>query len=266
MAPSIRVRDLVLDIPVFTQPSRRVGGWLRTLFAAATSPPRREIRRLLDGISFELGDGDRLALLGRNGAGKTTLLRVLSSAYRPTTGVVEITGRKQALLNLGLGFAGDATVRENIFLRALTMSMPLSSVHVLSESILDFAELADRQNDRLSTLSSGQRMRLGFAISTCIQHEVMLLDEWFGAGDAGFVQKARGRMAERANGSRIVVLASHNFSMLRKVCNRGLVLEAGRVAFDGGVEDAIKAYKAIYQAEPEYKEQATQEQEEDSES
>ena len=96
-------------------------------------------------------------------------------------------------------------------------------------------------------------MRLGFSISTAIQHDVMLLDEWFGAGDAEFILKAKARMAERANASKIVVLASHNFGMLRKVCTRGLVVEQGKVAFDGSVEDAIAAYKRIYQAEPDYK-------------
>lgn len=253
MTPKVSVRNVTLDIPVFTQGQQDSAGWLSTLLGAARSPLKRESRRILSDISFELEDGDRLALMGRNGAGKTTLLRVLSGAYQPTRGQVEITGQRQVLLNLGLGFVNDATVRENIYLRSLTLGRPLSQIAKTVQPILEFAGLEHRAGERLGTLSSGQRMRLGFSISTALQHDVMLLDEWFGAGDAEFILKARARMTERASGSRIVILASHNFGMLRKVCTRGLVIEGGKVAFDGGIEEAIKAYKAIYQVLPEYK-------------
>lgn len=253
MAAQLSVDRVVLDIPSFVHRHDTSHGWLRTLISAAKSPPKREYRRILDGISFDLKEGDRLALLGRNGAGKTTLLRVMSGAYQPTSGTVTVQGSKQVLLNLGLGFVNDATVRENIFLRSLTMGRPLSAVSETVSPILQFAGLEHRAGDRLGTLSSGQRMRLGFSISTAIQHDIMLLDEWFGAGDAEFILKAKARMAERANASKIVVLASHNFGMLRKVCTRGLVVEQGKVAFDGSVENAIAAYKRIYQAEADYR-------------
>jgi ABC-type polysaccharide/polyol phosphate transport system ATPase subunit len=253
MKPKVSVRNVALDIPIFTHRQHHSQGWLSTILHAAKSPPKREYRRILDDISFELEDGDRLAIMGRNGAGKTTLLRVLSGAYQPTLGSVDITGQRQVLLNLGLGFVNDATVRENIFLRSLTLGRSLSSIGDTVQPILEFAGLEHRAGERLGTLSSGQRMRLGFSISTALQHDVMLLDEWFGAGDAEFILKARARMTERANGSRIVILASHNFGMLRKVCTRGLVIEAGRVSFDGQIEEAIAAYKKIYQAQPEHK-------------
>lgn len=250
MEASVKVQGLVLDVPNFVLSASRAKGWLATLFSAAKSPPRREYRRILNGVSFELKEGDRLALLGRNGAGKTTLLRVLSGAFQPTEGVVEVQGRRQVLLNLGLGFIPDGTVRENVFLRSLTMGRRLSEIEDLVDPILEFAGLQEKSGDRLATLSSGQRMRLGFSISTALQHDVMLLDEWFGAGDAEFVQKARARMTERANASKIVVLASHNLGMLRKVCTRGLVMQEGRVIFDGDVSAAINAYKATYQSDP----------------
>lgn len=252
MDASVKVKGLVLDVPNFVQIASRATGWFSTLFSAAKSPPRREYRRILDGVSFELAEGDRLALLGRNGAGKTTLLRVLSGAYQPTQGIAQVHGRRQVLLNLGLGFIPDATVRENVFLRSLTLGRPLREIEKLVDPVLEFAGLQEKSGDRLATLSSGQRMRLGFSISTALQHEVMLLDEWFGAGDAEFVQKARARMTERANDSKIVVLASHNFAMLRKVCTRGLVMQDGKVIYDGEVSAAINAYKATYQSDPAY--------------
>jgi lipopolysaccharide transport system ATP-binding protein len=245
---AIRVRNLSLTVPYFLQGSTGGGSWMSTLLGAAFSPPKRRFATLLHDISFEIPTGSRVALLGRNGAGKTTLLRVLSGAFEPTSGRVEIHGSRQALLNLGLGFNPEATLLENILLRATAMGMKPAVVRDLTDSILDFADLRDVAGRRLSTLSSGQRMRLGFAISTSVQHDIMLMDEWFGAGDAAFIAKARGRMNDRVAGSKIVLLASHNFQMLRKVCTTGLVLEQGRLAFNGPVNEAIQAYKDIYHA------------------
>ena len=252
MEASIIARNVSLSVPNYVQAERSARTFFSTLLAAATSRPRREFRTILSNIDFEAHEGDRIALLGRNGAGKTTLLRVLSGAFQPTEGSVEVHGTRQALLNLGLGFNAEATVRENVFLRAAAMAWPAREVSAQLPSILAFAGLEECANHRLATLSSGQRMRLGFAISTSIQHDIMLMDEWFGAGDAEFVDKARLRMTDRVRGSKIVVLASHNFQMLREVCNRGVVVDHGRVVFSGEVREAIDAYKAIYQSTPEY--------------
>jgi len=245
----IKVDNLSLEVPYFLQTGNATDkGWLSTLLGAAMSPPKRKFAKLLNGVSFEVKAGNRVALLGRNGAGKTTLLRVLSGAFAPTSGTVDVSGSRQALLNLGLGFNGEATLVENIFLRATAMGMSPSDIRGMVSSILGFAELGEISGRRLSTLSSGQRMRLGFAISTSMQHDIMLMDEWFGAGDASFVNRARARMDDRVNGSKIVVLASHNFQMRRKVCTTGLVMEQGKLAYSGPVNDAIQAYKDIYHA------------------
>src|SRR5690606_9170129 len=124
---------------------------------------------------------------------------------------------------------------ENIFLRATAMGVPSGHIHDMVEPVLEFAGLGHVRNRRLSTLSTGQRMRLGFSISTHAQHDIMLLDEWFGTGDFQFVRRARERMASRVEGSRIVVVASHNSFTLKKLCNRGVLLEQGKVVFDGAV-------------------------------
>lgn len=239
----IRGRNIGLDVPFYVQPERQGQSWAATLFYAATSMPRRQFTTLLDDVSFKISDGDRVALIGGNGAGKTTLLRVLSGAFAPTRGSLEVCGTRQALLNLSLGFNPEGTLHENIYLRATAMGIPAAKVRVMAPEILDFAELADRANRRLSTLSSGQRMRLGFAISTSVQHDIMLLDEWFGAGDARFVKKARDRMMSRVQGSRIVVLASHNASMLERMCNRAILLDKGRVVQDGDVSAVLAEYR-----------------------
>jgi ABC-type polysaccharide/polyol phosphate transport system ATPase subunit len=241
----VKAENVTLQVPIFVQRERKARSWSSMLFGAAFDPPRREFRTLLDDISFEARDGDRIAILGRNGAGKSTLLRVLNGVFQPTRGSVSIEGSCQALLNISLGFSVDATVRENIFLRGTAMGMKTVVLRELVEPILDFAGLQHKAGHRLRTLSSGQRMRLGFAISTAVQHDIMLMDEWIGAGDAAFIHKARDRMRNRVDGAKIVVLASHNTALLRDVCNRGLVLDGGRVQYFGDIAPAIKTYETI---------------------
>jgi len=239
----IRARSIGLEVPYYVQPERQGDSWLATLFSAATAVPKRQFATLLSSISFDIEEGDRVALIGGNGAGKTTLLRVLTGAFRPTHGHLAIKGSRQALLNLSLGFNPEGTLHENIYLRATAMGLSAAKVRTMVGSILEFAELEHLANRRLTTLSSGQRMRLGFAISTSVQHDIMLLDEWFGAGDFAFVRKARERLVDRVQGSKIVVVASHNTELARKLCNRGMVIQEGRMAYLGPIAEALSFYK-----------------------
>ena len=245
MPVSIRLDKVSLSVPIYLQRERTGRNWASMLFAAAFDPPRRETIRLLDEISFEAVEGDRVAILGRNGAGKSTLLRVLNGAFHPTSGTVEVSGSRQALLNIALGFHGEATVRENVFLRGTAMGLPLRRLHELVPEVLAFAGLEEKANHRLKTLSSGQRMRLGFSVSTCVQHDVMLMDEWIGTGDAEFITRAKKRMSSRVNGSRIVVLASHNTGLVKDVCNKGMVIEDGKMLFFGDIMSALSSYHAL---------------------
>lgn len=253
MTVFIRARGIALEVPYYVQPERQGRSWLGTLVGAATSVPKRHFATLLDDITFDIEEGDRIALIGSNGAGKTTLLRVLTGAFQPTRGRLEMAGSRQALLNLSLGFNPEGTLHENIYLRATAMGISAATVRKMVDSILEFAELGHLANRRLQTLSSGQRMRLGFAISTSVQHDIMLLDEWFGAGDFSFVRKARERLVSRVEGSKIVVVASHNTELAKKLCNRGLVMRSGQASFLGPIDDALVHYKRIVQEEKEAK-------------
>lgn len=246
MTVSIEVRGVSLTIPYFEQPERELRSWRSTLVGAATSLPRRRYNTILDNVSFVARKGDRLALVGRNGAGKSTLLRVLAGAFQPTSGTVRLTGSCQALLSVALGFNREATVKENIFLRASAMRLPSARIKNMVEEVLVFSGLEDKANWRLLTLSSGQRMRLGFAISTIAQHDIMLFDEWFGTGDVQFVQRAQERLTDRVEGSGIIVLASHNFSLLNKMCNRALLIDGGRIILDDSVGNVLSTYRAMY--------------------
>ena len=244
---SVVAKNLSLVVPYYAQPEEAPSSsWLATLFGAATAAPRRRFATLLDNVSFTISEGERVALIGRNGAGKSTLLRALAGAFQPTGGQIEITGSRQALLSVGLGFNKEATVQENIYLRASAMNIPSADIRDMVAPVLEFSDLEGVANRRLFTLSTGQRMRLGFAISTMIQHDIMLLDEWLGTGDAQFVRRARERMLDRVNGSKIVVIASHKQSLLKTLCTRGLLLDQGRIVFDGDIADALAEYRRVH--------------------
>lgn len=238
----LRAKGVGLDLPVYTQDQKSARATLSLFLRAAFQPPQRQMRTTLDGIDFDLQSGDRLGIIGRNGAGKSTLLKVLVGAYQPTRGVVEASGERQALLNLTLGFNPEATVVENVLLRGIAMGLRSRDVSGMIDGIIDFAELSEKAGDRLRTLSSGQRMRLGFALATSMQHDILLMDEWIGAGDSGFVAKAKERIQARVDNAKIVVLASHNAQLMRDVCNKGLVLEGGRSVFLGPIDEALGVY------------------------
>jgi len=242
MSVFVRVRKVTLELPYESQ--GRAGAAAHGLLSTFAAT-RRLYSSVLAGIDFEAVEGDRIGIMGLNGAGKTTLLRVLNGALLPTHGAVETKGSLQSLLSTTLGFSEYASLTENIILRGTAMGLRYRQVDAAVESILEFAGLGDRANHRLYTLSAGQRMRLGFAISTCVQPDILLMDEWIGAGDATFIERAKERMSSRFHGSRIVVLASHSTQLLRSLCNKALVLDRGRMRYYGDIQGGIDAYKEI---------------------
>lgn len=245
MTAHIKVEHASLQVPIYLQPDRQVRSWGMVFLGALLDPPRRRYVTLLDDLNFEVRAGDRLAILGRNGAGKSTLLRLLNGVYAPTSGKVEVTGSRSAMLNISLGFTGEATVRENIFLRGAAMGIPTAYLSKQILPILEFAGLVEKANHRLHTLSTGQKMRLGFATSTCVQNDVILMDEWIGAGDANFTQRAGERMKNQMSKDAILVLASHSDGLLRGLCNKAVVLERGQVVHSGDIEPALKFYHQL---------------------
>jgi len=144
-----------------------------------------------------------------------------------------------------LGFSGFASVAENIFLRGTAMGLRYRQLRIAAPEILEFAGLSDRAEYPLYSLSSGQRMRLGFSISTAIQPDILLMDEWLSTGDASFVQRAKKRMTDRFEGSRIVVIASHSTNLLRNTCNKALVLDKGKMKYFGEITEGLDVYREI---------------------
>lgn len=242
MAAFIKLDRASLSVPIYLQPERQARNWGSVFLGAMFDPPRRRFAQLLDDLSFEVKPGERLAILGRNGAGKSTLLRLLNGVYSPTSGSVEVSGSRSAMLNISLGFNGEATVRENIFLRGTAMGLKTGFVREQIVPILEFADLLEKANHRLHTLSTGQKMRLGFAVSTCVQHDVIMMDEWVGSGDDNFMIKAKERLLGQMSDETIVVLASHSAGLLRAMCTKAIVLEQGRIIHAGNIVAGLKFY------------------------
>jgi ABC-type polysaccharide/polyol phosphate transport system ATPase subunit len=216
------VREKLTLRPRATRVSQHTGGTI-------TGAGRHRFVTALDGVSFELEAGDRLGLVGANGAGKTTLLKVLYGIYEPTAGNLEIKGKVDALFNISIGFRQEATGRRNILLRGLINGWTEDQIAARTEEIIEFSELGDFIDMPFRSYSQGMAARLAFAIATTMEPEILLMDEWIGAGDAAFQVKAKQRMNELAEKAGIIVLASHSEELLKKTCNKRLELERGRV-------------------------------------
>lgn len=242
MSIGIELTGVYLEVPTYQQHDRSAKSFYRGLFSAAFDQPVRSSRVLLQDVSLSAKSGDRVAIFGNNGAGKSTLLRVMARAYAPTRGTVSVQGSLQALLNISLGFNPDATVKENIYLRGAAMGLAIPECMEIIDSVLEFSGLGDRAGDRLRILSAGQKMRLGFSITTSIQNDILLMDEWIGAGDAEFLAKARSRLRGRVDSAKIVVVASHNVPLLRQVCNRAIYVDQGRIVADGDFEEIVSEF------------------------
>jgi ABC-type polysaccharide/polyol phosphate transport system ATPase subunit len=242
MSAFVHLENVTLSVPVYQQRERSASSFYNNFIVAAFDRPQRSFRTLLHDVSLLAEEGDRVAVLGQNGAGKSTLLRVMAGVYAPTSGRVRLQGTSQALLNLALGFNPDATVKENIYLRGAALGLSIGECHAIVPSVLAFSGLEDRIGERLRVLSAGQKMRLGFAVTTELQPDVLIMDEWLGAGDAEFLKKAQERMRGRVDSAKIVILASHNVQLLRQICNRAIYIDKGRVLADGPLEEIVQRF------------------------
>ncbi len=208
-----------------------------------TQQGRVEVDALHD-ISLRMASGARIGLVGGNGAGKTSLLRVLAGIYPPTRGTIHTQGRIHALLHPGQGMQPDLTGRENIRLGGLYHGLSGPALRRLEDDVAGFAELGDFLALPLRVYSAGMAVRLGFALATAVRPQILLMDEWFLAGDAGFMEKARTRLEDIVRGAEILVLATHHTDVLRNWCDRVIWLEQGRIRGDGAAADILDAYQS----------------------
>ena len=199
----------------------------------------------LRNVSMEFRTGDRVALIGKNGAGKTTLLRVMAGIYEPVTGVVKSRGRISPMFDISLGIDGEISGYDNIRLRGLILGLPAREIEERMADIAEFTELGDYLDIPVRTYSSGMMTRLTFAVATCFSPEILLMDEWILAGDAGFLAKAQHRVEAFVEQAGILVLASHSTEICRRWCNKAVWMERGEVKMAADINAVLDSYNSV---------------------
>ena len=197
----------------------------------------------LDGVSFEVKKGERVGIIGHNGAGKSTLLKLLSRVTAPTTGEIGLNGRITSMLEVGTGFHGELTGRENIYMNGAILGMTRAEIDAKMEDIIEFSECRQFIDTPVKRYSSGMYVKLAFSVAAHLDSEIMIMDEVLAVGDMAFQKKCLDKMYDvsRTNG-RTILYVSHNMNTIRQLCDRVIVLDHGKVVYDGEVEEGIQIY------------------------
>ena len=205
---------------------------------------KNEITALED-VSFSIKHGDVVALIGRNGAGKSTLLKTIAGMLRPSGGKVETFGRVILLAGVDPGFFPDSTGRENILQLAKAYGVGDEEMNNFIDSIMHFANLGDAIDRNFKGYSTGMKGKLGFGFMTALNPDILLIDETLGVGDAEFRKKAQIRLKEFVDRSGSVIISTHSIGLAREICNRGIVIDSGRITHDSEIEEALVGYRKL---------------------
>ena len=201
--------------------------------------------RAVNNMSFTVKRGESVALFGRNGAGKSTILKMVTGVAFPTEGEVYVNGKVSALLELAAGFDAESTGRENIRFKCSLMGMTDSEIDEVEEDIVAFADIGDYIDQPLRSYSSGMKARLGFAINANAQPDILIVDEALSVGDKNFQKKCRDKISEIMADENVTFLfVTHSLQTAKDFCKRGLVLEKGKLLFDGDIDEAIEFYES----------------------
>ncbi len=243
---SITLENVSVEFPVYGGASRSLKKTLISMGSGgriSRDARDRVYVQALREVSFHIGDGERVGVIGPNGAGKTTLLRVAAGIYEPTQGVVRHVGRLSPLFDATLGMDMEATGHENIMLRGLFLGLSPREIRQRTDEISEFTELGDYLAMPVRTYSSGMLLRLAFSVSICVDPEILVMDEWIVAGDAQFLNKAQARMVTFVDRSRILIVASHRDEVIRRWCDKALLLDQGKVKAFGPTAEVLEQYE-----------------------
>ncbi|MGB0953767.1 MAG: ABC transporter ATP-binding protein [Planctomycetota bacterium] len=240
----VRLEGVGLNFRLYRNRRPNLKSALLNLFGAgAKESHEKETFPALKEVDLTFAPGDRVGIIGRNGAGKSSLLRVIAGIYRPSYGTVQTDGFLVPLFQVGLGFMPELTGQENVEQAGAMFGLDREAMRERSDAIFEFAELQEFRETPLKYYSRGMGMRLAFTATTSIQPEILLLDEVFGGGDQGFREKAVQRMEELIERTPIVITVSHSMGIVKRIANRVLWLEKGRIHMDGEASEVIEAYE-----------------------
>ena len=238
---AVKIEDLSKMYLLGTKRNDSLRDAVASFFSGFGKREEREFWALRD-INITVKEGETLGLIGRNGAGKSTLLKILSRITQPTTGQVTMRGRVGSLLEVGTGFHGELSGRENIFLSGAVLGMSRSEINKSFDAIVDFSEIGEFLDIPVKRYSSGMYMRLAFAVAAHLEPEVLIVDEVLAVGDAAFQRKCINKMRDVSTTGRTVIFVSHDMSAVTRICNRGIALSAGKVVLDGIATDVAREY------------------------
>lgn len=196
----------------------------------------------LKNFSLEVKEGDRVGVIGRNGSGKSTLLKTIAGVYPIESGKIDVQGKIRALFEISLGFDLESTGRENILYRGLLLGATPKEIESKTEEIIAFADIGEFIDYPVRSYSSGMLVRLAFAVSTCINGEILLLDEVVGAGDAIFIEKAKRRIFDLMDQAKMMVFVSHDMATVKEVCNRVILMRHGEIVAQGDPKEIVQYY------------------------
>ncbi|SDQ32447.1 lipopolysaccharide transport system ATP-binding protein [Paraburkholderia fungorum] len=240
---SIVARNISVEFPIYENSHRSLKKAVLNLTTGGRigqDAGRHAIVKAIDDLSFSFTEGERIGLIGHNGSGKTTLLRTLSGVYAPVRGELKVQGKIASLLDVSMGLDPDATGFENIYLRGILDGLKPARIRSKIDEIADFSELGDYLNLPVRTYSSGMMLRLAFAISTSVEADILIMDEWLSVGDAEFAVKAAKRLEGLVGKAALLVVASHDPKLVARVCTRKISMEHGKVVADEPVSPPEK--------------------------
>ena len=209
---------------------------------SATNESTRDEFWALKDVSFEIKQGERYGVVGRNGAGKSTLLKILSRIVEPTTGTISIEGKVSSLLEVGTGFHPELTGRENIFLNGSILGMSKSEIAKKFDEIVAFSEIERFLDTPVKRYSSGMYVRLAFSVAAHLEPEILIVDEVLAVGDSLFQKKCIDKMTSIGNDGRTIIFVSHNLSAVESLCNKGILINKGKIQAQGEIRDVLNAY------------------------
>ena len=220
--------------------------WARLLeWMSPTNTPRHTLKWVLEAINFTVQPGEAVGIIGMNGAGKSTLLKMITGTTQPTTGSVHLNGRVAAMLELGMGFHPDFTGRQNAFMAGQLLGYSVEEISRFMPEIEAFAEIGDYIDQPVRIYSSGMQMRLAFSVATAIRPDILIVDEALSVGDAYFLHKSFARIKEFREHGTTLLIVSHDKESIQSICDRAILLSAGRVAMEGEPEAVMDYYNAM---------------------